>query len=200
MSVIGGGPSVRSCGPAQAEPPAASRIRSLLKSMPAMDRVARVALPANWCWYPSQFSSAMLRGAPLRRSRASSVAARCDPRAEVHRPPVLGGGVERGWHRDRAEEREERAHLLVHDHRMPSGSAGRGEDHGFGDEQVVVDQVGEGLEQAADPCLVHRRAGDDRVGLGDPLVSLLGPSGAGSPRRWTGRCPQRWGRDRSRSG
>jgi hypothetical protein len=47
--------------------------------------------------------------------------------------------------------------------------AGRRDDHGLGDQQIVVDQVGEGLEQTTDAGLVDRRGGDHGVGGGKPL-------------------------------
>src|SRR3954468_8109494 len=74
--------------------------------------------------------------------------------AEVGRAPVLRCGVEGGRHRDRPEEREQWPELPVDDHGVSCASACRREDDGFCDEQVVVDQVGERLEQAADPRLV----------------------------------------------
>ena len=137
-------------------PPAARRMRSVSKSTSSASRSARVALPANWCWYPLQALSAIDRPTPLCSSRTSSVAARSMRSAERRAAPVLRRGEERGRHRERAKEREERPELLVDDHRVPGGAGGRGEDHGLGDEQVVVEDVGERLEQPADAGLVDR--------------------------------------------
>ena len=52
---------------------------------------------------------------------------------------------------------------------MAATAGGGGKQHGLGDQQVVVEQVDEGLEEAADPGLVDRGTGDDRVGLPDLL-------------------------------
>jgi hypothetical protein len=47
--------------------------------------------------------------------------------------------------------------------------ANSGEQDRLGDEQVVVEQVDEGFEQAAEPGLVDRGGRDDGVGRGEPL-------------------------------
>ena len=48
-------------------------------------------------------------------------------------------------------------------------ASGRGQQDRLGDEQIVVEDVDERLEQAADAGLVDRRGGDDRVGGGEPV-------------------------------
>ena len=83
----------------------------------------------------------------------------------------------------RAHVGEQRAHLVVDDQRVARRAAGGGEQDRLGDDQVVVEHVDEGLEQPADPGLVDRGGGDDRVGGREPvdrrLERLAGEAGDG---------------------
>ena len=68
-----------------------------------------------------------------------------------------------------------------------AGGASRGrEQDRLGDEQVVVEQVDERLEQAADAGLVDGGGSDDRVSGGEPVDGGLElpalESGDGGPR------------------
>jgi hypothetical protein len=111
---------------------------------------------------------------------ASSVAGPFDAFAEFGRAPILGRGVNRRWEGERAHVCEQRAHLIV-DHEGVASSASRGgEHHRLGDEEVVVEQVEEQLEQAADPGLVDGRGRNDRVRRGEPVDRRLEPL-AGEP-------------------
>src|SRR2546423_10377967 len=63
------------------------------------------------------------------------------------------------------------------------GASGRREEHGLGDDQVVVEDVDERLEQAADGGLADGGGRDDRVRGGKPvdgrLELLAGEAGHG---------------------
>src|SRR5262249_48352425 len=59
-----------------------------------------------------------------------------DAAAERRGAPVVGRGEQRRWHRDGAQEGEQRAQVLVDDHRVAVGAGGGGEDHRGGDEQI----------------------------------------------------------------
>ncbi len=87
-----------------------------------------------------------------------------DAVAQACGPPVLGSGEHRCGQAERTHIAKQWAHLAVDDERVAAASRGRGEQHRLGDQQVVVEQVDERLEQAADPGLVDGRARDDGVG------------------------------------
>jgi hypothetical protein len=57
-----------------------------------------------------------------------------DALAEFRRTSVLWRGVQRCWDWYCAQEREHWAHLVVHDHRVPGGAAGAGQDDRPGDQ------------------------------------------------------------------
>lgn len=69
---------------------------------------------------------------------------------------------------------------------MPGAACGRGEQDRLGDEQVVVEQVDERFEQAADAGLVDGGGRDQGVGGGEPsdrgLELLARESGDGRAR------------------
>jgi hypothetical protein len=128
-----------------------------------------------------------------------------DARAELGRAPVLRRGVDRGREGEGAHVGEQWAHLVVNDQRVAWRASGRCEQHRLGDDQVVVEDVEEGLEQATDAGLVDGSGGDDRVGDREPvdgcLDRLAGESGDGGPRgcrRRAARVRSRWPSPRSR--
>jgi hypothetical protein len=92
-----------------------------------------------------------------------------DALAELARRPVLWSCEDGGGEHERAHVAEERAQLLVDYQRVPRRSGCRGKKDRLCHEQVVVEDVDERFEEAADAGLVDRGDGDERVGCGDTL-------------------------------
>ena len=96
----------------------------------------------------------------------------------VRRDPVVGEvalvreDAERQG--ERLEEPEQRAHLVLHEQRVPVAAAGRGQHDRLVDDRVLPDVVEEQLEQPGVGGAVGRRADDDEVGRLDEVERRAG--------------------------
>src|SRR4051794_23651119 len=92
-----------------------------------------------------------------------------DAGAELGGAPVLPRRVDGGREGGGADVGRQGPHLVVDDRGVARRAAGRRGEHGLGDDQVVVEDVDDGLEHAADARLVDGRRRGDRIGGREPV-------------------------------